>query len=514
MGSAPAAAAPAAWLSARSGWLRWGFALVAGAGLTLGQPPISLPWALFLAVPALVWLVDAAPSPWAAARLGWAAGFGMMVTGFHWMGHAFLVDAERWAWALPFAVTLLPAALALYWAGAFWLAKRLWRPGWSRALLLAAAIATAELARATFFTGFPWGLPGYAWGETPVMQAARWAGPHGMTLLTLALAAIPLVAGVRHWASWGALAVLGLLWADGARRLVAPEPAAEGTVLRIVQPNAEQHLKWEPGHRELYLRRLMTLSAAPPGEIGPPDAVIWPETALTFLPQDQPEAVAAVASSARGAPLLTGALFYEPVGGRRRWSNALMAVAPSGEILARYDKHHLVPWGEYLPQRWLLERLGLDAIAGMGGLGFAPGPGPRRLELPGLPPLAPSICYEMIFAHEVVASGPRPEWILHLTNDAWFGRFAGPQQHLAQARIRAIEQGLPVVRAANTGISAVIDARGRVRKSLPLGTHGAIDATLPAPRPLTLYARTGDAPALAVLALLWLLLPRRPRTGA
>lgn len=480
-------------------------AALAGAAITLGQPPISLPWALFLAMPALVWLTAAAPGAWAAAWTGWAAGFGMMVSGFHWMGHAFLVDAERFAWMLPFAITLLPAALSLYWAAAFWAAKRLWpKQLWAGALLLATTLTLAELARGHLFTGFPWGLPGYAWLETPVMQAASWAGPYGMTLLTLALTAVPLAAGPRSPASWAAIAAVAGLWGHGALRLAEPVSAPVGPVLRIVQPNAEQHLKWEAGHRERFAERLMRLSAEPPGPLGAPAAVIWPETAITFLPQDHPEGVAAIAATAGSAPLITGALFYdrpEP-DGPRRWFNALMVAGPDGQIAERYDKHHLVPFGEYIPQAWLLKRLGLDAIAGMGGAGFVPGPGPRRIEIAGLPPFAPAICYEMVFADELIAPGARPDWILHLTNDAWFGNFAGPQQHLAQARIRAIEQGLPVVRAANTGISAVIDARGQIAAEIPLGTHGRLDAPLPAAREPTLYARLGDRPAQAALLLL------------
>jgi apolipoprotein N-acyltransferase len=509
-----AALSPSDWLARRSAPARVAVASLAGAAITLGQPPVSAPLTLFLALPVLVWLLDAAPSPRAAAVLGWAAGFGHFVTGLHWMGHAFLVDAERFAWMLPFAVTLLPAFIALFWALAFAAARALWRPGWTRAPLLAGALATAELARSFLFTGLPWGLPAYAWVETPVMQAAAWAGPHGLTLLTLALAALPLAAGLLHPAGLAALAAVAALWGAGVLRV--PEATAypqDATVLRIVQPNAEQHLKWRAGHRERYAARLRRESAADPDPaLGRPHLVIWPETAITFLPQDAPGEVAEIAASARGATLVTGALFYRMRGGLREWSNALMAVGPEGRILHRYDKHHLVPFGEYLPLRGLLERIGLEEIAGMGGAGFEAGPGPETVALPGLPAFAPAICYEMIFPHEVVADAPRPGFILHVTNDAWFGSFAGPQQHLAQARIRAIEQGLPVARAANTGISAVIDAHGRVRASLALGAHGRIDAALPEALPPTLYARTGDWPALAALALLWagLLLRRAP----
>lgn len=475
---------------------------MAGALLTAAQEPVAQPAALFLAMPLLVWLLDAAPTLRAAAILGWVAGFAHFVTGLHWIGHAFLVDAERFAWAMPFAITLLPAGFGISWAGAFALARALWPTGrWTRALLLAAALAAVEAIRSHAFTGFPWGLAGYAWLDTPVAQAAAWAGPHGLTLLTLALTALPLVAGPRRLAGWAALGALAALAAAGGLR-----PAVEGgagATLRIVQPNAPQHLKWHPDHTGLFLRRLVELTAAPPGPLGPPAAVIWPETAVTFLPQDAPDAVRQLAAAAGGAWLITGALFYETgADGLRRWSNALMAVDPEGRIAERYDKHHLVPFGEYMPARGLLERIGLEAVAGMNGAGFVPGAGPRSIALEGLPPMAPAICYEMIFPAGVIPPGPRPDWILHATNDAWFGNFAGPQQHLAQARMRAIEQGLPVVRAANTGISAVIDARGRVLEALPLGTHGAIDRRLPPADAPTLYARTGDWPAFAAIALL------------
>jgi len=497
------------WIAGR-GWRgRTGLACLAGAAMTLGHPPVGVPWALFLAVPLLVWLVDAAPSARAAALTGWAAGFGYFVTGLHWIGHAFVVDAERFAWLLPFAVTLLPAGLALFWALAFWGARRVWAPGrWWRALILALALTTIELARSYVLTGFPWALPGYVWVDTPVAQAAAWAGPHGLTFLTLALAGLVLTApGGR--AGWGGavlatLAVAGL-WAagDGRLRDLSEPDGADRPLIRIVQPNAPQHLKWDPEHAPRFFARLLEGAAAAPAN-GPPDLVVFPETALTFLPQDRPDLLVQIARAAGGVPVVTGALLYEQGAGLRQWRNSMIALGPRGEITARYDKHHLVPFGEYLPLRGLLESLGLRALAGMGGAGFAPGPGPTVVALPGLPSFVPSICYEMIFPHEITLPGaPRPDFILHLTNDAWFGAFAGPQQHLAQARMRAIEQGLPVIRAANTGISAVIDGSGAVIDRIALGTHGTLDEALPRPYQPTLYAQTGDLSAILLISLLW-----------
>lgn len=485
--------------------------MLAGAGCTLAQVPVSAVPVLLVAVPLIVWLVDAAPGPRAAAVVGWAAGFGYFTTGLHWIGHSFLVDADRFAWLMPFAVTLLPAYLALWWALALGLVRGLWpERRWAQVLAVAVAITSAEAVRSVAFTGFAWNLPSYALVETPLIQAASWAGPFGLTVLMLALAAMPLVAGLRSVAGWASVVLIAAGWIWGDARLATPPPLRSDPVtVRIVQANAAQHLKWAASHRELYAARFHALSGLPPDpDLGQPDAVIWPEIAVTYLPQDAPELLAASAASANGALLLTGALFYQwdgpPEDPVRRWSNALAAASPEGELLARYDKQHLVPWGEYLPQRWLLERLGLAALAGMSGGGFVPGQGSRILDLPGLPPMAVAICYEMIFADEVIGDGPRPEWILHVTNDAWFGSFAGPQQHLAQARIRAIEQGLPVVRAAQTGISGIIDAYGRLGPRIPLGTHGHLDAALPAALPPTIYARTGDWPALLLLLAGWI----------
>jgi len=232
-----------------------------------------------------------------------------------------------------------------------------------------------------------------------------------------------------------------------------------------------------------------------------PDAVIWPETAVAFVPEDYPEARAQMAEVAGGRPLLLGALHRvrEP-DGKARWSNSLLYIDPAGEIAARYDKHHLVPFGEYVPAGWLFETLGIRTLAERSG--FTRGPGPEVMDVPGLPPFVPLICYEAIFPDEVSVPGERAGWMLQITNDAWFGRFAGPQQHLDQARMRAIEQGLPLVRAANTGISAVIDAKGRVTASLGLGRAGHLDAELPPPLPPTTYARNRDLPALLAAIVL------------
>jgi apolipoprotein N-acyltransferase len=500
----------ARWIAAQGRWTRLGLAMLAGAAMTLGQAPFDLPWMLFLALPVLVWLLDAT-CPRGAALTGWGVAFGYFVTGLYWIGHAFLVDAEEFAWMMPFAVTLLPAFLGLFWAAAFAMARRIWPAGrvW-RVLALAACLTIAEYARSNVLTGFPWGLPGYAWATTPVMQAAAWAGPFGMTFLTLILAPLPLVAlAGRRWpAAVLALAAVAGLWIAGEQRLSLNDRGeGAGQVIRLVQPNAAQKLKWEPEHAAVFYRRLLDSTAAPPDPtLGPPATVIWPETSVTFLPGYKPERRAEIATAAKGAPVLMGALHARMWNGEEQWFNALMAILPDGSLGPRYDKFHLVPFGEYLPYPAVLGPLGFRHLVRQGG--FTPGEGPRVIEVPGLPPFAPLICYEMVFPGELVPQGKRPDWILQVTNDAWFGPHGGPQQHLAQARIRAIERGLPVVRAANTGISAVIDPFGRILASIPLDTQGHVDARLPAPLAPTVYVRHGDLPAMMLVLIAFFLSSR------
>jgi apolipoprotein N-acyltransferase len=483
----------------RSRWGRPALALLAGAAMAAGHPPVGLPWVLFLAVPMLVWLVAATPTAGAAAIVGWAAGFGYLAVALHWIGNAFLVDPDQFALLMPLGVVALPAGLALYWAAAFAAARRLWPGDLIRGALLLAALWTgAEIVRSFALTGFPWALPGYVWIDLPPMQAAAWVGPFGMTLATLVLCALPLLAAAeRRWALAAAALAAGVtVWAAGAARLQALTAyGADAPVVRVVQPNAPQHLKFLPGYREDFYRRTLEATAAPPDPgLGPPDIIVWPETAVHFVPAAEPEEVARIAGAAGGATVILGALHGERTAEGVRWTNALAVVLPDGTLGPRYDKHHLVPFGEYMPLWPVLRHLGLPQFTA--GPGMAAGPGPRTLALDGVPPFSALICYEVIFPREVVAPGKRPDWMVQLTNDAWFGAFAGPQQHFAQARIRAIEQGLPIVRAANTGISAVIDSHGRPVSYLPLDSFGKIDAKLPAPLPPTLYSRIGDLPAL------------------
>lgn len=491
-------------------WHRVVVAILLGTLMTLGHAPVDFPWIFFLAVPWLALLLDRARNWRQAAWIGWGSGFGYFVSGLHWIGHAFLVDAEKFAWLLPFAVTLLPAFLALFWAGAmalYYLVRPSDAPGLRltvlRVLLLAATLTTAELARGHVLTGFPWALPAYIWTETPLLQTASLIGPYGLSFATLVLTGLPALLGLqRRWPAMTlALAGFAALWLWGSWRVPAETAyAPDAPVIRVVQPNAPQNLKWRADYAPLFYRRLLDHSSAPADpELGPPDAVIWPETAVTFLPADYPDERRRIAEAAAGATVIAGAFDRQTdAEGERLWYNALVTIRPDGSMGETYAKHHLVPFGEYMPFKSVMSAIGLRQLSEHGGM--SPGPGPRKLAIDGLPEFAVAICYEMIFPEEIVGAG-RPEWLLTVTNDAWFGGFAGPQQHLAQARFRAVEQGLPVVRSANTGISAVIDPHGRVLWSIGLHKDGFGDIRLPDALSLTLYTKTYNLSILLAILL-------------
>lgn len=494
------------WIASRGHWSRRGLAFVAGAVMTAGHAPIDVPWALFVDVPILALLVASAPTWRAAAGLGWFAGFGYFVTGLHWIGYAFLVDPDRFAWLLPLGTAALPAGLALFWCMAFGLARRFWPSHVVGGIIWLSAIWTlAEFARGNILTGLPWALPGYVWVETPVMQMAAFVGPYAVTLGTLIICTLPAVflSLSGRWRVMGLILpalIVGLSWVAGVSRSPAETAyKADAPVIRVVQPNAPQALKWHPDHwQRYYLRALTATAATPDAALGPADIVIWPEATLRLVPELNGEEMIRIAEAGGDAHVLFGALFGEVQGNDIQWANAMVTLSPDGEIRDLYRKHHLVPFGEYLPMEPLFTALGLSQFAITGNL--RRGSGPQTVRIPGLPAYSPLICYEAIFPGAVVGD-TRPDWLLQPTNDAWFGPFAGPRQHLAQARIRAIEQGLPMVRAANTGISAVIDPHGRIITALPLDTDGYADARLPSALPPTLYAQLGDWPFWAMILL-------------
>lgn len=489
----------------RAGIVHFGPAFILGALAAAGQAPLGLwPLTLIALIGLFALFAPAAPS-WRSAVLLWWAGAGHFAAAMFWIVEPFLVEPERHGWMAPFALVLMAGGMALFWGAAGYLAAKV-TAGHGRALRIVAmalSLGLAELARGYVLTGLPWALLGHVWIDTPVLQAAAFVGPTGLTMLTLFLAALPVFAAGRAGRLAGlALAGGGLagVWALGLVRLAAPlaDPGDAAPMLRLVQPNAAQHLKWQPGLAETYFERLLALTARPPetalGRAS--DLVIWPETAIPWLLDNPGDALDLAVRSAGGARLALGIQRRDG----RRFYNSLAVLAPDAGIEAVYDKFHLVPFGEYIPFGDLLADFGLTAFAAREGAGYSAGPGARVLDLgPLLGKAQPLICYEAVFAQDLASAPERPDWLLQVTNDGWFGEVAGPYQHLAQARLRAAERGLPMIRVANTGVTAVIDAKGRVLRSLPLGASGILDAPLPPPLPATLYARTGDWPALLLL---------------
>lgn len=492
------------------GWRRALVAIALGMAATAALPPVHF---LVLLVPAfagLVWLIDGAGSPRRAFWAGWWFGVGHFASGLYWVSHAMLVDAAKFAWMIPFALGGLGAGLGLFTGLAALLAQMLGRRGIATPLALGASWLLAEWLRGHVLTGFPWNLAGTAWLDVPAIPGiAAWVGLYGLTALTVAAAG--LVGRLPRPAAIAAALAFAALQATPFLPASPPSADAGGPMLRLVQPDIAQSLKWDPRERQRNLILTAEISRAP--GIERIAHVLWPETA-TLFPLSTDEAFRR--DLAQLVPpqgyLLTGSTRIQREPAFQAW-NSLHALDARGEIRATFDKFHLVPFGEYVPLRGVLP---VEKIA-PGPVDFSAGPGLRTVRLPGLPPFSPLICYEVIFPAAAVDRDDRPDWILNVTNDAWFGRSAGPYQHFAAARFRAIEEGLPLVRVANGGISAIVDAHGRVRAALPLGAQTHLDGALPPPLPPTLYARYGDLVLLPLTALLlalgFLVARLRPQTA-
>ncbi|MDC0136040.1 apolipoprotein N-acyltransferase [Sulfitobacter sp.] len=467
--------------------------LLAGAVAALGQAPFEIAGLMMLGMLIAFEVMRRVKTLREAAGVGFTVGFAYFAITLHWIVSPFLVDAARHGWMAPFAVVLMAAGGALFWSFAFYLSRRLSPQLW----LLIPCWAVIELLRAYIFTGFPWATPAQAMLDTLGGQALAWIGPHGLNLLMLTVAYCVAMAG--RWQMIGRLAAFAVLLVLIWPRIYSTPAAMTDTVLRLVQPNAPQHEKWDPEKISTFYNRQLTFTAAAPdAQTGAPDAVIWPETAIPWNLTYAETILQEISAAALGKPVILGVQRTE----EGRHYNSLIALGPQGEVTQLYDKHHLVPFGEYVPLGNFMARFGIYGMAPQNGAGFSAGQGAALMDLGPLGRALPLICYEAVFAHDVNAAPERPDFIIHATNDAWFGTHAGPQQHLAQARMRAIEQGLPVARAANTGISAMIDPHGRILHSLGMGEAGYIDAALPAPLAPTLYSRTGDWPVLVLLILL------------
>lgn len=480
-------------MNARLKWVA--LPALSGAIAALGQAPFNLP-AMMLAGLALVafLMVERKPTAAQAAAMGWAFGFSYFLISLHWIVSPFLVDAARHGWMAPFAVVLMAAGGGLFWMVAFWAARRL-GPNVAWLILTLPGI---ELLRAYIFTGFPWAAPAQSTVDSLLGQGLAVIGPHGVNVGVVAIAV-----AISQLKPRGRL--LGTALAVGmALPMVLPfgpkDVELTDHVIRLVQPNAPQDQKWDPEKIPVfYGRQLRFTSAAPTEGMQPPALIIWPETAIPWTLNRSGAVLEEISAAAGGTPVVLGAQRSE----KGRYYNALAALGPQGQVTQIYDKHHLVPFGEYVPLGDFAARFGFYGLAPQHGAGFSRGDGAQLMDLGPLGRALPLICYEAVFAHDVNAAPERPNFIIHATNDAWFGTYAGPQQHLAQARMRAIEQGLPIARAANTGITAMIGPRGQVLDSIGLGVAGFIDVRLPLPRSQTVYSRTGDLP-LAILMVLFL----------
>jgi len=494
----------AAHLRARHGWQRYGLAFAYGALCALAFPPADAVPVLWVGFPALLFLLQGTEDARRAFATGWFFAFGFFTFDLYWTAAAMFVDLRHFWWAVPLAGLGLPAALALFYGTAAALARRIGLQGLAGILTFALLWFLADYVRGHVFTGFPWNIEGYAWTDfLPVLQATSIIGIYGLTLLTLVAACLPaLLADDRSHGQgralfMGTLILFGLVAIWGSTRLMeAPVSAVPHIRLRIVQPDVKQEMKWREDERDQNFNRLIKLSAAPGDK--PVTMIVWPETAAPFyLAEDAAHRRQAAAILPPGGALITGVLRAEiERGGQEiRYYNSLIAIDHDAKLTGVYDKFHLVPFGEYMPFR---QWIPAAALAGM-GLDFSHGPGPQTLRVPGVPPFSPLICYEAIFPGEVANRGDRPQFLLNVTNDGWYGNTAGPYQHFAIARVRAVEEGMPLVRAANTGISGIVDAFGRIETKLDLGSRGFIDGDLPQTLPApSFFSQHGES-------ILWLI---------
>lgn len=473
-------------------------AAASGGLLALTLPPLDL-WPAVFAWSALVLIslaADAGRRPaLERALVGAAFGFGYHLAGLWWIGVAFLVDAATFGPFLPLGVVGLPLLLAPFHAVALVLVGLAPRTAGWRVVALCVAVSLTEFLRGVLFTGFPWNVPAVQLsGSLTLVQGAAVVGVAGLALPAVMIGAAPAALFARRdrWAAaLGAAALAGLV-GYGTLRLAAPPPQDHSVRVRIVQPAVPQELKWDPQSARDIWGRLLALTAMAGADGTVPPVVVWPETALPFLYSGAGVARQDIAAALDGRTLVTGAVVVADDGA----TNSVFVIAPDGRIVQRYDKLHLVPFGEYLPFAPLLSRLGLSRLV-EGTSDFRAGAVRAALGVPGLPPLLPLICYEAIFRFDVGAA----RLVLNVTNDAWFGATPGPGQHLRHVQLRAIESGLPVVRAANTGVSAIVDATGRLRAKLELNQRGVLDGPVPGAID-TPHRRWGEGP----LVVSWLII--------
>lgn len=535
-------------ISSARGWRRRLIAFLAGSFGALALAPYDFVPAMFVPMMAAVWLLDdppaarktsaAAPASdpakilrWrgkagllAAFDSGWWWGFGYFLAGLWWLGAAFLVDADEFAWALPFGVLGLPALLAFFPAAGFACARIFWSPGLGRTFALATGLGLSEWLRGHLFTGFPWNLYGMALGgDLLFAQASSVTGIYGLTIAAIIIFCLPalMFKGGQDSVNLKPLLIsigaLASLAAFGWSRVSLPEPEAiPGVRIRIMQPNQPQNAEFRPENGLRILARYIELSErkSTVNHLGLEGTalLIWPESAFPFILSQSPRALAAIYSFLPfGTTLVTGAAREEfpknqgdSLSTLPAFYNSILVLSEDRDLIENYDKVHLVPFGEYLPLEALLKRLGLHNLIHIPG-GFTAGEEKKLLSINGLPPIIPLICYEALFSGDVVPrnlnhiNGEQPGLLLNVTDDSWFGQTNGPYQHFSQARLRAVEEGLPMLRAADTGISAIIDPYGRILSMLPLGEAGILDGPVPRALPPTFFHRCPFEPAFLFL---------------
>ena len=479
------------------GYRRAGLAFLAGAVGALALPPFGFFAVLFLSFSVLVWLLDGATGNpdrgffgrlWPAFSVGWMFGFGYFVASLWWLANALFVDGTQYLWALPFSIFGLPAYLALFYGLAAVLARMFWSEGPARLFSLAVAFGLAEWLRSFVLTGFPWNAIGYGMMPVPLMmQSVHVVGLYGMNALAVFVFASPSLLGTRRGAvpGIGLAAILFIAHLGyGGFILLQPEPqtAANRMVVRLVQPQIPVGGDTNDAKRAQIFDQHLAMSSATPENGGKrPDLIIWPETAIPFILSENQDAYGRIGDMLQdGQVLISGAVRQEnrSAGIAPRYYNSIYVFDDKGQVIGAADKVHLVPFGEYLPLERLFDIFGVNAVAAMPG-GFSGGGAHNILTPPGKPSLYPLICYEAIFPYEINTVGEKADVLLNITNDSWFGNTPGPYQHFQEAQIRAVEVGKPLIRAANSGISAVVNQKGEIVAGLGVSISGVLDTTIP-----------------------------------
>ncbi len=485
------------------GWRQLVIAILLGAIAALALPPFHLTPVVFVSFTGLLLLLSSSKqsSLWHSFKLGWCFGFGFFLAGLYWVVNALGVNLAKFFWWIPFAVLALPEVIAIYPAFAVSLTHLTKSKGLARCFWFAVFWVAGEWIRGHIFLAFPWNLVGYVWmSNLGILQTTAVTGIYGLSLITIFIATLPYLWFERkanqtaRKASVVFAIIFCAIWGAGTLRI--PENQATGPMMRLIQPNIAQIDKWLPQLTRNNFFHLLTLTARPAEQ--PIEYVVWPESAVTFFMDESPDALQLIARHLpQGSTLFTGSL-------RRTQSqvrNSLFAINDQAQVIGVYDKFHLLPFGEYMPMRWLLPSW-IDKIT-PGDFDYSPSQGPLTLVSEKTIAISPLICFEGIFPGDVVSKDQqRPDCLINITNDAWFGYSSGPFQHFDIVRVRAIEEGIPLVRVANTGISGVIDSYGRVTAKLDLNQTGVLDAQLPsALAEPTIYGRYGDLILLILMVI-------------